>query len=157
MVTRRCAARVLDRAFTAEREGRFQEAFQMAEGVLETLPQNRDALLLRARHWARTGLIECARAELTQLLARDPDFLEAHMALSGVMLLCGEYSPAIEHLRLVAQRCEESGHEDEMALREEVALEAHQRMETLWSSYQEPRAPRPQSRFKRFTREEGKE
>jgi len=136
--------RLLERAFQAEREGRYGDALRLAEKVLERAPEQPEALLLRARHWGRSGLPECARAELCDLLARDPESLEARLSLAGLLLLCGEYAPAIDHLHYVARRCateagEEGRSSDTAAAPAPVTVPSGRRpqrpMRALWESY----------------------
>src|SRR5262249_18767103 len=97
-------------------------------------------LLLRARHWGRSGLPECARAELCDLLARDPESLEVRMSLAGLLLLCGEYATAIDHMHYVARRCAEetdgTGAQKPTAPIATSSPRRQQRqMQVLWDSY----------------------
>jgi len=118
------------RAWNAEKSGRLVLAESQARRILREYPGNPDARLIQARVWARTGRIESAIGEFQDLLACDPAFDAARIALIGALFLTNSYSEGIDHLLFITKRCTEPEDAAIPSEKTEAILAA------LWRSYQ---------------------
>jgi tetratricopeptide (TPR) repeat protein len=103
--TERAADAMATRASDAEAKGERAEAEIYCQRILAEFPDHEEARFIQGKIWAQTGRLSDAIAAFREILAQNPGFDAARLALIGALFLTNEYNEGLNHLQLIARQC----------------------------------------------------